>query len=71
VRPTDEVAVVAGSTAERRFCALFGRDGQVVGALGMNMPAKVIRYRTQIADGLGWDEALAAAAAPAPAAPAP
>lgn len=65
VRPTDEIAVVAGSTDDRRFCALYGRDGQVVGALGMNMPAKVIRYRTQIADGLAWDDALAAAA-PAP-----
>lgn len=62
VRPTDEIAVVAGSVDDRRFCALYGRDGQVVGALGMNMPAKVIRYRTQIAEGLAWDDALAAAA---------
>jgi 3-phenylpropionate/trans-cinnamate dioxygenase ferredoxin reductase subunit len=65
VRPTDEIAVVAGSIDDRRFCALYGRDGRVVGALGMNMPAKVIRYRTQIAEGLAWDDALAAAA-PAP-----
>lgn len=63
VRPTDEIAVVAGSLAERRFCALYGRDGRVVGALTMNMPARVIRYRRQIAEGLGWDDALAAAAA--------
>jgi NADPH-dependent 2,4-dienoyl-CoA reductase/sulfur reductase-like enzyme len=62
VRATDEVAVVAGSLADRRFCALYGRDGRVVGALTMNMPAKVIRYRRQIAEGLRWDEALAAAA---------
>jgi 3-phenylpropionate/trans-cinnamate dioxygenase ferredoxin reductase subunit len=62
VRPTDELVVVAGSVAERRFCALYGRDGKVVGALGMNMPAKVIRYRRQIAEGLAWDDALAAAA---------
>ncbi|HRW37035.1 MAG TPA: FAD/NAD(P)-binding oxidoreductase [Aquihabitans sp.] len=62
VRPDDEVAVVAGSLDERRFCALYGRDGRVVGALTMNMPAKVIRYRRQIAEGLGWDDALAAAA---------
>lgn len=70
VRPTDQIEVVAGSLDERRFCALYGRDGRVVGALTMNMPAKVIRYRRQIAEGLGWDDALAAAAeAAAPKAP--
>jgi len=62
VRPTDQVEVVAGSLDGRRFCALYGRDGRVVGALTMNMPARVIRYRRQIAEGLGWDRALAAAA---------
>jgi NADPH-dependent 2,4-dienoyl-CoA reductase/sulfur reductase-like enzyme len=65
VRHDDDLAIVAGSVEERRFCALYGRGGRVVGALAMNMPAKVIRYRRQIAEGLGWDEALAAAA-PAP-----
>jgi len=70
VRPTDQIEVVAGSVDERRFCALYGRDGRVVGALTMNMPARVIRYRRQIAEGLGWDDALAAAAeAAAPKAP--
>lgn len=63
VRPTDDLAVVAGSFEERRFCALYGRDGRVTGALGMNMPAKIVRYRRALADGLGWDDALAAAAA--------
>ncbi|WP_426571656.1 NAD(P)/FAD-dependent oxidoreductase [Aquihabitans sp. McL0605] len=63
VRPTDDIAMVAGSLEDRRFCALYGRDGKVVGALTMNMPAKVIRYRRAIAEGLGWDDALAAAAA--------
>lgn len=60
VRPDDDVAVVAGSFAERRFCALYGRDGRVTGVLAMNMPAKVVRYRRQLADGLRWDDALAA-----------
>jgi len=62
VRPDDHIEVVAGSIEDRRFCALFGREGRVVGALTMNMPARVIRYRRQIADGLRWDDALAAAA---------
>ena len=52
VRPTDQIEVVAGSLEERKFCALYGRDGKVVGALTMNMPARVIRYRRQIAEGL-------------------
>ena len=69
VRPTDQIEVVAGSIADRRFCALYGREGRVVGALTMNMPAKVIRYRRQISEGLRWDDALAAAAEP-PAPPA-
>ena len=62
-RPDDDVAVVAGSLEDRRFCVLYGRRGRVVGALAMNMPAQVIRYRRAITEGLGWDEALAAAAA--------
>ena len=65
VRPTDTTHLVAGSLEERKFCVLYGRDGRVVGALTMNMPARVIRYRRQIAEGLSWDDALAAAAAPA------
>ncbi|MEO6989366.1 MAG: FAD/NAD(P)-binding oxidoreductase [Aquihabitans sp.] len=66
-RPDDDVAVVAGSLDDRRFCALYGRDGKVMGALAMNMPAQVIRYRRAIVEGLAWDDALAAAApAPAP-----
>ncbi|HEX2574913.1 MAG TPA: FAD/NAD(P)-binding oxidoreductase [Aquihabitans sp.] len=65
VRPDDELVVVAGSMAERRFTALYGRDGRVVGAFAMNMPARVIRYRQAIAEGLRWDDALAAAGASA------
>ena len=64
-RPDDRFAVVAGSLSDRRFTALYGRGDRVVGALGMNMPAKIIRYRPAIAEGLGWDDALAAAAAAA------
>lgn len=58
-RPDDEVVVVAGALAERRFTALFGRDGQVVGAFAMNMPAQVVRYRQAMVAGLSWDQAMA------------
>ena len=61
VRPTDEIVVVAGSVAEMRFCALYGRSGKVSGALAFNMPAKVVRYRTAIAGGLTGEQALAEA----------
>jgi 3-phenylpropionate/trans-cinnamate dioxygenase ferredoxin reductase subunit len=54
----DEVAVVAGSVEERRFAALFGRGGRVVGVLGMSMPAKVMRWRSLVEDAVPWDEAL-------------
>jgi NADPH-dependent 2,4-dienoyl-CoA reductase/sulfur reductase-like enzyme len=59
--PDDQLAVVDGSVADRRFVALYGRRGKVVGALGFNMPAKIVRYRLAIADGLSWDDAVAPA----------
>jgi 3-phenylpropionate/trans-cinnamate dioxygenase ferredoxin reductase subunit len=64
VRADDEVKVVAGSVADRRFCALYGRNGRVSGVLAMNMPAKVVRYRRQLAQpgGVAWADALAAEA---------
>jgi 3-phenylpropionate/trans-cinnamate dioxygenase ferredoxin reductase subunit len=58
----DEVAVVAGSLEERKFVAFYGRGGRVVGVLGMNMPAKVMRWRGLVEAGTSWDDALAEAA---------
>jgi NADPH-dependent 2,4-dienoyl-CoA reductase/sulfur reductase-like enzyme len=58
-----EVAVVAGSLPERRFVALYGRGGQVVGALAMNWPAQAVRWRARIADGVDWDDAISEARA--------
>jgi 3-phenylpropionate/trans-cinnamate dioxygenase ferredoxin reductase subunit len=57
-RPDDEVQVVDGSIEERRFAAIYGRNGAVVGVLGMNRPRMVMQYRKLIADGASWDEAL-------------
>ncbi|HSP05276.1 MAG TPA: FAD-dependent oxidoreductase [Acidimicrobiales bacterium] len=56
-----ELAVVEGQIGEERFVALYGRDGQVTGALGWNWPAKTVRYRMALEEGLAWDEAIAAA----------
>ncbi len=55
----DVVQVVDGSIEERRFVALYGRAGRLVGVLGMNRPRPVMEYRQLIADGTSWDAALA------------
>jgi len=57
-RPDDEVQIVDGSIEERRFAAIYGRNGAIVGVLGMNRPRMVMQYRKLIADGASWDEAL-------------
>lgn len=54
----DDVRVVHGSLAERRFVALYGRDGRLRGAFGLNLPRKVMPYRNLLADGASWADAL-------------
>jgi NADPH-dependent 2,4-dienoyl-CoA reductase/sulfur reductase-like enzyme len=56
--PDDVVEVVSGSVEERRFVALYGRGGVVVGVLGMNQPARVMKLRALVEEGAGWDTAL-------------
>jgi 3-phenylpropionate/trans-cinnamate dioxygenase ferredoxin reductase subunit len=58
----DEVAVVDGSTEERRFVALYRRGGRLVGALSMNRPRPLVTYRRLIEEGAGWEDAMAQAA---------
>ncbi len=53
----DEVRVVDGSLAERRFVALYRRGDQVVAALGMNRPAPLARWRVRLAEPVAWAEA--------------
>ena len=60
VRGDDEVRVVTGSVEERRFAAIYGRAGRIVGVLGFNRPRHVMRYRALIEQGASFDEALAA-----------
>ena len=57
-RGDDEMEVVHGSLEERRFVAVFGRDGRLVGALGFSMPAKVMQYRRMIEERATFDDAL-------------
>jgi 3-phenylpropionate/trans-cinnamate dioxygenase ferredoxin reductase subunit len=57
--PDDEVRVVAGSTAEHRFAAFYGRDGRFTAALGMNRPRQVMQSKGLLEAGASWDDALA------------
>jgi len=60
-RGDDEMEVVHGSLEERRFTALFGRDGRLVGVLGISMPRKVMQYRQLIQERTSFEDALAVA----------
>jgi NADPH-dependent 2,4-dienoyl-CoA reductase/sulfur reductase-like enzyme len=61
--PDDHVEVVSGSVEERRFVAFYGRKDRVVGVLGMNQPAKVMRWRTLVEERAAWDDAVKVARA--------
>jgi NADPH-dependent 2,4-dienoyl-CoA reductase/sulfur reductase-like enzyme len=56
---TDEVRVVAGSIAEGRFVACYGRDGRLSAVLGFNSPREVMGFRALLGRGATFEEALA------------
>jgi 3-phenylpropionate/trans-cinnamate dioxygenase ferredoxin reductase subunit len=62
-KPDDEVHIAHGSLADRRFVALYGRKGRLVGALALNRVRFLMGYRRMIREGASWDEARAKAAA--------
>jgi NADPH-dependent 2,4-dienoyl-CoA reductase/sulfur reductase-like enzyme len=57
--PGDELRVVDGSVAERRFVALYGRAGRLSAVLGWNRPRLVMQYRRLLRDGASFEQALA------------
>ena len=57
-RAEGEMVIVDGSVADNKFVALYGLDGEVRGALGWNWPAKTVRYRMAMEDGLAWADAV-------------
>ena len=57
----DEVRIVHGTTQERRFVALHGRKGKLVGAIALNRVRQLMGYRRSIREGIGFEEAVAAA----------
>ncbi|MGI9029521.1 MAG: FAD-dependent oxidoreductase, partial [Ilumatobacteraceae bacterium] len=58
----DAAEIVVGDPAEHRFLALYGRSGRLRGALGLNVPKLLMRYRPLLASGASWDDALVLAA---------
>lgn len=63
LRGHDEVAVVDGDLAGRRFVAAYRRGDRLTGALAMGMPPRAVRaWRQAIAGGAAWREAVGTAA---------
>jgi 3-phenylpropionate/trans-cinnamate dioxygenase ferredoxin reductase component len=60
---TDVARVVHGSTEEFRFVTMYGREGRLVGVLGMNRPRHVIQLRGMVEESASFDEACARAEA--------
>ena len=56
----DEVKIVAGSVEDRKFLALFGREGRLHGALGVNAPRWIMPTRKLFLNRASWTDALAA-----------
>jgi NADPH-dependent 2,4-dienoyl-CoA reductase/sulfur reductase-like enzyme len=59
MRGDDEMRVVWGSLAERKFVALYGRAGRIVGVLTFGRPRAVIQFKKLIAERASWETALA------------
>ena len=61
LRGHDEVAVVEGDLAERRFVAAYRTGEKLTGVLAVGMPPKAIRaWRQTIAVGSAWRDAVPA-----------
>ncbi len=57
-RPGDEMVVVDGSLDDRRFVAVYGREGRIVAALAVGRARRLMAYRRMIAERGPWEEAL-------------
>src|SRR5215204_5117472 len=61
--PDDDVALLRVGPDANRLLAVYGRGGRLTAVLGASAPKWVMRMRTQIRDGVPYDEAVAAAQA--------
>jgi NADPH-dependent 2,4-dienoyl-CoA reductase/sulfur reductase-like enzyme len=55
----DELTVVDGAPEDRKFVALYGRAGRLVGALAFGRPRLLMQYRRMIADRASFADAVA------------
>jgi len=62
VASDDDAVIVGGSIDDRKFAALYGRNGRLQGVLGVNMPRMVMPFRAHLERRVSWDDALALAA---------
>jgi NADPH-dependent 2,4-dienoyl-CoA reductase/sulfur reductase-like enzyme len=60
-RASDAMRVVDGSFAERKFVAIYGREGRLSGAVAMNRMRKHLDWRKALHEGISFEEALARA----------
>ncbi|MFF4260446.1 NAD(P)/FAD-dependent oxidoreductase [Streptomyces sp. NPDC001663] len=56
--PADEVRVVAGDPEDGRWVALYRTGDRLTGALAIEHPTHIMKYRMMIARGCSWSEAL-------------
>jgi hypothetical protein len=56
--PNDEVTVPIGAFDDRKFVALTHRDGRLTGAVGLDEPRKVMRFKRLLTTRPSFDEAL-------------
>ena len=62
LRGHDEVAVVEGDLADRRFVAAYRTGRRLTGVLAVGMPPKAVRtWRQAIAGGTAWSDAVPSA----------
>jgi len=59
VHADDDIEVVHGSLAERRFVAAVGREGRLVGAVAFSRPRLLVQLRRMIADGASFADGVA------------
>jgi NADPH-dependent 2,4-dienoyl-CoA reductase/sulfur reductase-like enzyme len=66
IAPDDDMHIAHGSLEERRFVALFGREGKLTGALAMNRVRQLMGYRRMMREGASFADAVAKANEQAP-----
>jgi NADPH-dependent 2,4-dienoyl-CoA reductase/sulfur reductase-like enzyme len=59
VPQADEIRVASEELGEDRFLALYRRGDRVTGAITIDRPTQIMKYRRMIAQSKSWEEALA------------